>query len=212
MQILLISATGNEVQPQLAGGNVDILVTGVGIPSSMFHLQKRLHQITYDLVIQAGVAGSFLKEPAIGETVLVQQDTFGDLGTEKEEEFCSIFEANLADRNEFPFTDGWLVNKNDWLNSSSLKKVTAVTVNKVSDDKLLKRQIECAFHPQIETMEGAALHYVCLQENIPFLQIRTISNCVGERDKKKWKLEDAIKNLNTELTNLIKQITQPSKL
>lgn len=211
MQILLISSTEMEIQQQLTGNNIDVLVTGVGIPSTMYHLQKRLNQIDYDLVIQAGIAGSFEKEPAMGETVLVQQDAFGDLGTEKEEEYCTLFDANLADKNEFPFTDGWLFNKSEWLDTFPLKKVKAVTVNKVSDDRLLKRQMENAFHPHIETMEGAALHYVCLQERLSFLQIRTISNCVGERNKAKWKLEDAIKNLNTELEKIIAEITSNFK-
>ena len=207
MQILLISSTAMEIQPQFANSaQVDILVTGVGIPATMYHLQKRLHQIDYDLVIQAGIAGSFGKEPAIGETVLVQQDAFGDLGTEQEEEFCTVFDARLADKNEFPFQEGCLFNNNTLFDSSTLKKVKAVTVNKVSDDRLLKRQIEHCFHPHIESMEGAALHYVCLHEQVPFLQVRTISNCVGERDKKKWKLEESIKNLNEELTKLIQQI------
>mgnify|MGYP001795756283 CR=1 FL=1 len=86
MQILLIAATEMEIQQRVADNNIDVLVTGVGIPATMYHLQKRLQQIDYDLVIQAGIAGSFGKEPALGETVLVQQDAFGDLGTEKEEE------------------------------------------------------------------------------------------------------------------------------
>ena len=211
MQILLIAATEMEIQQRVAGNNIDVLITGVGIPATMYHLQKRLLQIDYDLVIQAGIAGSFGKAPAMGETVLVQQDAFGDLGTEKEEEFCTLFDANLADKNEAPFTDGWLTNKNEWLDNSPLQKVKAVTVNKVSDDRLLTRQLEAAFHPHIESMEGAALHYVCLLEQIPFLQIRTISNCVGERNKAKWKLEDAVKNLNSELEQLIVQITSNLK-
>jgi futalosine hydrolase len=40
-------------------------------------------------------------------------------------------------------------------------------------------------------MEGAALHMVCLENKIPFLQIRGISNWIGERDKSKWKIAEA---------------------
>ena len=211
MQILLIAATEMEIRQQVGDDHVDMLVTGVGVPSTIYHLQKRLHQIDYDLVIQAGIGGSFAKALALGETVLVQQDTFGDLGTEQEEEFCTIFDAKLADKNEMPFTDGWLINKNEWLDIFPLEKVKAVTVNKVSDDKLLKRQLENAYHPQIESMEGAALHYVCLQEQIPFLQIRSISNFVGERNKAHWKMQDAITNLNSELQKIITQLTLNAK-
>ncbi|ULT38317.1 hypothetical protein KRR40_24600 [Niabella defluvii] len=54
-------------------------------------------------------------------------------------------------------------------------------------------------------MEGAALHYVALMEKIPFLQIRGISNYVGERDKRKWNFKDAIDNLNNELVRIVEQ-------
>lgn len=211
MQILLIAATEMEIQERVTANNIEVLITGVGIPSTIYRLQKRLHQKDYDLVIQAGIGGSFGKEPALEETVLVQQDTFGDLGTENEEEFCTLFDAKLADKDELPFTGGWLINTYELLEAFPYKKVKAVTVNKVSDDKLLTRQIQNAFHPHIESMEGAALHYVCLQEQIRFLQIRTISNCVGERSKAKWKLEGAVKNLNIELEKVIAHITSNSK-
>ncbi|MBK7884081.1 MAG: hypothetical protein IPJ81_10000 [Chitinophagaceae bacterium] len=57
-------------------------------------------------------------------------------------------------------------------------------------------------------MEGAALQYVCLQEKIPFIQIRGISNYVGERDKLKWKMKEAIFNLNIELKNIVKKLNE----
>jgi futalosine hydrolase len=62
------------------------------------------------------------------------------------------------------------------------------------------------FNPVTESMEGAALHYVCLMENIPFSQLRGISNYIGERNKKKWKMKEAILKLNDELIRIIKII------
>jgi len=56
-------------------------------------------------------------------------------------------------------------------------------------------------------MEGAGLHYVCLQENIPFLQLRAVSNDVGQRDKSKWDLSTSIGALNKELTNILLHLT-----
>jgi futalosine hydrolase len=57
-------------------------------------------------------------------------------------------------------------------------------------------------------MEGAALHYVALMEKIPFLQLRSLSNFVGERDKNKWLMKEAIINLNLELQSLILKLTR----
>ena len=207
MKLLITAATKNEIALFSSGDeDTDILIAGVGIVSTLYHLQKRLQQIDYEMIIQAGFAGSFTDEIELGETVIVQQDTFGDLGAEENNYYKTIFDMGLADKDEFPFTNGWLTNKNDWVDMAGYKKVNAITVNKVSDSMILKQQRENTFNPHIETMEGAALHYICLQENIPFLQLRTISNIVGERDKIKWRLTAAVENLDTALNQLIKKI------
>jgi len=209
MQILLIAATKEEIQAVTnTSAGVDVLITGTGVPSTLYHLQKRMQQIDYDFIIQAGIAGAFKKGLNLGETVLVKQDSFGDLGMEEKQSFISIFETPLADKDEFPFTSGWLLNTTKILKTSSLPVVKAITINKISDSALQKQQLSKKFDADIETMEGAALHYVCLQENIPFLQVRAVSNYVGERDKTKWKMKEAIENLNTELSILIKGLTK----
>ena len=68
---------------------------------------------------------------------------------------------------------------------------------------LLQQKYNC----DIESMEGAALHYVCLQQQTSFMQFRAVSNFVGERDKNKWKLRESIQNLNDTLIHLVQQIT-----
>ena len=55
-------------------------------------------------------------------------------------------------------------------------------------------------------MEGAAFFYVCLVKNIKFIQIRSVSNFVEERNKKAWKIPLAIENLNKELKNIINNL------
>jgi futalosine hydrolase len=207
MQILVTTATVNEIALFTnTSANVDVLITGVGVPSTMYHLQKRLHQVDYDLVIQAGIGGAFTTDLYLSETVLIKQDTFGDLGAEEKNIFTPFFNTALIGANEFPFTDGWLLTTTTLPENTNLKKVKAVTVNKVTDNLLHKQQLLDVFDAQIESMEGAALHYICLQENMPFLQLRSVSNYVGERDKAKWKMKEAIENLNSELSMLIKQL------
>ena len=207
MRILLIAATANEMELFInAYSNVDILITGVGAHAALYHLQKRLYKQDYDFVIQAGIAGSFSPEIPLGETVLIKQDTFADLGAEEKRVYTTFFSSGLINGHEFPYANGWLINATSLPKNTTLRSVKGVTVNKVSDSFLQKLQLIDAFDPQIETMEGAALHYVCLMERIPFIQIRSVSNYVGERDKSKWKIKLAFENLNTELTNLIKEL------
>lgn len=208
MQILLIAATGSEIKPFTAGNTkIDVLITGVGVPSTIYHLQKRMHQIDYDYIIQAGIAGAFDHHITLGQTVVAKQDCFADLGIEEKEKYTPIFKTDFADKNEFPFENGWLINPNVNLMHIDLPKVKAITVNKVSDSELQKQQFINQFNADIESMEGAALHYVCLQENIQFMQIRSVSNYVGERDKTKWKINEAIENLNITLSKLISKLT-----
>lgn len=204
MRILVIAATRFEVEPFIANNkNIEVLITGVGVPATLYNLQKKLFTTTTDLVVQAGIAGCFTDDIELGQAVLVRQDTFADIGMEEKENFKSIFQNGFADKDAFPFRDGWLINSNEILKQSLLPAVKAITINKVSDSLLQKQQAVIGFTPDVESMEGAALHYVCLQENVPFIQIRSISNLVGERDKTLWKLREAITNLNIELDKLI---------
>ena len=208
MQILLIAATVQEIEPfTIANSQVDVLITGVGVPSTIYHLQKRIQQVDYDCIIQAGIAGTFTNDVELGKVVLVEQDCFADLGIEEKGIYNPIFNTSFANKDAFPFTNGWLINLNEALLKSSLPKIKALTVNKVSDNELQKQQFISTFNAVAESMEGAALHYVCLQEKIPFLQLRSISNHVGERDKTKWKMKEAIENMNTELIALINGLT-----
>lgn len=206
MNILVIAATTHEIAFKRSV-NVETLVTGIGTAATVYHLQKKMQQNKFDFVIQAGIAGAFTTEFNLGETVLVKQDCFGDLGAEENGVFSTVFDMGLENKNMPPYKNGWLYNEHPFLKESSLELVKAVTVNKVSDEAKQKEQLMRTFSPEIETMEGAAFHYFCLQENIPFVQIRSMSNYVGERNKNKWKMAEAIKNLSTEIELLIKSLS-----
>jgi futalosine hydrolase len=52
-------------------------------------------------------------------------------------------------------------------------------------------------------MEGASLHFMGRDLTIPFIQIRSVSNYVGERDKSKWEMQEAIYNLNETLLEFL---------
>ncbi len=213
MKILLTAATTFEIEPTLQfiekkgllpGIETTVVITGIGPVITTYLLTTAIANQKPDLVLQAGLAGSFnYNETGPGKTVLVKYDAFGDAGMEEKGVFTTVFDAGFAGKNHFPFTDGWLINPNALLNNSALPVVKSVTINKVSDSSIQKEQLIKTFAPQTETMEGAALHYVCLQQQVPFLQIRSISNEVGERDKSKWIIKEAVANLNNELINIL---------
>jgi futalosine hydrolase len=55
MKVLVVSATKNEITLE----GIDHLVTGVGMVATAIELSKKLSENNYDLVINAGIAGSF---------------------------------------------------------------------------------------------------------------------------------------------------------
>lgn len=224
MHLLLVVATYLEISPFLEKTkaqkisenffqadfnqmHIDILITGIGMVSTTYHLTKlfSLEKATYDCVLNVGIAGSFKPEIPLGEVVNVISDCFSDLGVEDGEAFIPFFQTGLLSKNEFPFTEGWLENKTSFPFGEGLKKVKAITVNTVHGHESSIEKVKELFNPDVESMEGAAFFYCCLQENIPCIQIRSISNYVEKRNKKNWKMELAIENLNEKLLGFIKE-------
>jgi len=205
MNILIIAATEMEIKPLMsAHEKADYLITGVGSSATVYHLLKKVTAKKYDIVFQIGVAGSFNESLQLGEVVLVNADCFADLGAFENNQFLSLFEMNLNNRDAFPLKNGWL--KNEFEKIEGLKYVKGITVNSLTDESNKVSLFKEKYQAEIESMEGAALHFVCLQENIPFLQIRGISNFVGERDKSKWQLQSAIENSNNAALQILKSM------
>jgi futalosine hydrolase len=221
-QCLLVAATALEIapflehyrnQPDFPAGDLhpDVLISGVGLAATTYSLTRYISVRRPDFIIQAGIGGSF--DPAFppGTVVAISRDTIADQGVVEKGELKTIFDLQLAPSNQAPYSRGWLVNKNEILKKIRLKKVIGISVNAVSTTSKTLSMYGNKFKPVIESMEGAALHYVGIMENIPFLQLRSISNLAGERDKSKWHLKQSIINLNNELINLFetKEIFTP---
>ena len=200
---MVTAATDIEIKPFLSFTKKgDIIITGIGIPSTVYHLTRVLAEHQFDFVIQAGIAGTFHENYIPGQVFAVEKDTFADIGAKETGKLKSIFDMRLVSSNTFPFQNGWLENRDFPKAAAHLPKCNAVTVNTLSDDRTYVNHLKNKFSADIESMEGAAFHYVCLQQKVPFMQLRSISNQVGERDKTHWHMEKAIANLNAELINL----------
>ncbi|HEY6435088.1 MAG TPA: futalosine hydrolase, partial [Ignavibacteriaceae bacterium] len=184
----------------------EILITGVGMMVSTYTLTEKILRQPPHYVIQAGIAGSFTPELPPGSVVMVNDETIGDCGVIEEGVFKDSFDLRLADPSAFPFIEKKLINPNcsNWI-KYGFRFVSGVTVNNISTGPEIIHQLKLKYGSEIESMEGAALHYVCLRQKIPFLQIRSISNYVGERNKANWKLRESIDNLNETLIKIIQQ-------
>ena len=216
MLTLLVSATEfeiNETAIWLKNSHklhntreAELLISGIGQLQTAYALQKRIQSRRPDLVIQAGIGGSVSNED-LGKSFAVVSDQIADLGVLEKDGFRNVFEMGLAAPDRHPFNQGKLINPYrtllDW---TDLPQSAGITVNEIKSDNFTGYQRNPG--SVVESMEGAALHYVCLMENIPFLQIRAVSNLMGERDKTRWKIKEAIKSLNESLVSLIQKLEQ----
>src|SRR5690242_1389492 len=142
MNLLIVAATEFEIELFLQQNKTaEVLITGVGMPATIYHLTKKLLTQKYDLVVQAGIAGTFANHFNLGDVVITKEDTFADLGIEENGEIKSLFESGFTDKNQFPFSDGWLKNPNMDLNQYSLPLARAVTVNKVIDNNSCNEKV-----------------------------------------------------------------------
>ena len=145
----------------------------------------------------------------IGETSRDADETLADLGVQENGGFRSIFDLRLTDPNQPPFSNGRLVNPHHKLMQlTGLQPVSAITVNEISTDPQRIRWWQDHHNPSVESMEGGALHYSCLNGHIPFLQLRSISNEIGVRNKTLWNIPLAISRLNDRLIFLLAQLNK----
>ena len=221
MRIAVVTATEMEMQPIRAYlserlylrrlHRFDLCVSGVGILHSTHALCRFLSGEKPDIAIQAGVGGGFhpLKHP-IGTCVAVGSEIQGDLGVlEPGGIWKGLPDMGLMDADQAPYTSGRLINPHrDLLGCSGLPVVNGVTVNQVSTASELISMMAHQLAADVESMEGAAFHYACLEAGIPFLQLRGLSNLVGDRDKSRWQMSPALNSVRDALFLTIDRIPE----
>ncbi|MFM8806226.1 MAG: hypothetical protein ACKOD1_02600 [Sphingomonadales bacterium] len=214
MNCLIVAATPIEIAPLLPALpkgireelEVDVLISGIGLLAATYALQKQISIKRPDLIIQAGVGGCFDKRIALGSVMAIGQDGVADQSVLELKKLKTLFDLQLVPADQFPYKKGWLVNPWKGFRKLNLPKVNAISVNEITTDPRRVQQYKKLFSPVIESMEGAALHYVCLMEQIPFLQLRSVSNYIAERNKKNWRLSEAVTQLNKVLLQVLQKI------
>jgi futalosine hydrolase len=215
MNLLLVAATELEIDALkkkfwLSNNLIrfDFLITGVGMAATTYALTKKITARKYDLALNIGLAGAFRDEIKIGEVVNVVTDSFADLGAEDGEKFLSLSQLGLLDEDKFPFWNGKLKSDEaaNYLTLQNLKNVKAITVNKTHGHEDSIQKVVKKFHPDIESMEGAAFFYVCMMEKVPCIQLRAISNRVERRNRSSWNMEIPMQNLGQVMSKFLEEV------
>lgn len=208
MNVLLVSATEAEIQgfmeimerfEPVVPWHIEVCICGVGMVQAGVNLAYSLQQHKPDLILNAGIAGAIDPTLLIGEVVWVKQDAFFGFGVDSPEGFQSAFDIGLAKPDEFPYSNGRLTASALPLplQNQPIRSVNGITVQTVHGDEAGLAKLKL-LEPtaSVESMEGAAIFYTAARFGIPVLQIRAISNYVEVRDKSRWNIPLAIRNLN----------------
>jgi len=215
MRILVVAATAAETAPLAAALNdrdagdprlvsytrgrhqIDALHTGVGMVATAVWCSRTLGARHYDLALNVGLCGTFDPTLPLGTVVHIVSEQLTELGAEDGEAFLTLEQLKLIGADEFPFHDGCLRNvappSNDVLNR--LPAVRGITVNTVHGNETSIVAVAERFNPQVESMEGAAFMYACLIHQVPFAEVRAVSNLVERRRREGWKVMEAIQCL-----------------
>jgi len=225
VSLLIVSATSLEIKPlltELGKGRalqnhvtrywyrnfqVDILITGVGMVPTAVFTSIALAKYSYDAVINAGICGSFNRDIPIGKVLNINTDCLPETGAEDGEHFLSIIDLKLLDQDEFPFFGGKLINDSVFDSSliKSLLLSNGVTVNTVHGNEQSIATFLSRHTVDVESMEGAAFMYSCKLSKARFIQIRSVSNYIEDRDVSKWNIPLAVHTLNHFLLDLLNE-------
>jgi futalosine hydrolase len=216
MRILIAAATDNElaclaeaigpgrrlrhrlVEHTLNGRELHVLATGVGMVATASWCSRALAESRYDLAINIGLCGSFDESLVPGTAVHVVSDCLAELGAEDGDRFLTLHQLGLGDRADQQLGGAALVNDHppDIAALRRLPQVRGITVNTVHGNGPSIAAIVERLGPQVESMEGAAFMYACLIDQVPFAQVRAVSNVVERRNRPAWKVREALEALS----------------
>jgi futalosine hydrolase len=158
----------------------------------------------YSRAVQAGIAGSFVSDNPIGSVAVVSEEGFADLGAESHGSFLDLFDMGLVQEDAPPFSGRFLVAPALELPSLvGLPRVRSITVNRVLSEAHSIAWARDRYTPKLVNMEGAAFFYVALLHTLPFLELRSISDMVGPRDKSLWRIAEAVEALDAVLDGVV---------
>lgn len=151
-------------EPALDGayGDVRRHVCGVGMAECAAATAHIITALDPDIVILAGIAGTYSDRPAVGETVLVSSETVADLGR------SDAAAGRLVPLFQRKYTAEFL---------PVLPDIPAAVSNTVNCAGGVIAEPNRA---EIENMEGAAFFAMCRMFGVAAMEIRTVSNVVGQ--------------------------------
>jgi futalosine hydrolase len=176
--ILLATAVADEVRFWKPHAEVRVLITGVGPVEAAAAVAAALAQHPYELVVNAGVAGTFDGAAQIGDGVVVAEDAI-ELSLEGGAELVLPQGATLVSS---AHSDAELVSD---LRDRGFAALRGITVSRVTCSEATARRLS-ERGAQVESMEGFAVLRAAQRAGVAAIELRGISNRCGKREESGW--------------------------
>jgi futalosine hydrolase len=201
-EVLVLAATPLEAA-LLQSSDRSLVVTGIGAVNTAHALTRYLvTRSRPSLVIQTGIAGAYV--PAgipVGSVVLANTEIYGDLGVITPDGWRPVEEIGIplieasgtrpARFNYFPFDDDLVARASAIGGSLVARTGPFLTLSQVTGVRALGDALYQRFGALCESMEGAAAAHVCALHDVPFLEVRGISNLIEDRNRPGWRIKEA---------------------
>jgi futalosine hydrolase len=168
---------------------VAVGVVGVGSAAAAAGTARLLASGDYRAVVCAGIGGGLGVEP--GATVLGTRSVAADLGAESPDGFIPL--SDLGFGLDAYDADAGLLGALPFPVRGPVLTVNTVTGTAASTEALRRRYPDAV----AEGMEGFGVAVAAAGAGIPFVELRTISNAVGPRDRGAWRIGAALAALTT---------------
>jgi futalosine hydrolase len=201
-EVLVLAATPLEAA-LLQSSHRSLVVTGIGAVNTAHALTGYLvTQPKPSLVIQTGIAGAYV--PAgipVGSVVLANTEIYGDLGVMTPDGWRPVEEIGIplieasgtrpARFNYLPFDEDLVARASAIGGSLVARTGPFLTLSQVTGVRALGDALYQRFGALCESMEGAAAAHVCALHDVPFLEVRGISNLIEDRNRSAWRIKEA---------------------
>ena len=189
MELLIVTAVAAECDAILAAcSRFDVLVGGVGPAAAAAATAGALAGGSYELVINAGIAGGFAPMTT-GGIAVASACVFADLGAETDTGFETVSALGIGTE-RYDVAPRLAVELADVTGGhlGTILTVSTVTGTAATADRLQQRYPDAV----AEAMEGAGVAAAASLRGLPFAEIRAISNPVGPRNRASWDLPAAL--------------------
>ena len=202
MKIHLLAPTQLELSAiEFEHPSISKRVCGIGGIALAMDLIPYISIDKFDVILLVGLAGGIPGQTALSQVVKINTDVQGDLGAFQNNGYLPFTASGLI-KDKAPNTKYNLCD--DVLDE--LEIMNSLSTNTLFQEAEKNALRHSYYETQIENMEGAAFQEICEEYEAPYLQLRAVSNVVGERDKKKWKIKESLQNLNWVTTAYLKTI------